>query len=481
MGAQDHIPSQFAEDCLILVFICSIGFWNAWAGIGSALSALYTQLTLPTSFAAMLVICGYLSAISVMHVTTPALVSVETINMSVTSTVGTKGFPQWSPAAQKTHGRITAMDWEFHQSKTLGLFNGSLYEVIDSNLVDGTAEVLAVGFNITCWNVPATRIKVEEEGGVTETMWNKAQFTVGGNWPYAHIPILNNYIKIGPWVGDVITLYTTNVVLDVDGRAGSRVMLIRAGNLSLQALQCSQSLVTQRGRVRTASRVIMPESISPNIRKDHSKWTDHTSLSGEIDNQGTLMGGGCWTQIIVNSATSTMGLNENTDPAIGRPNTVWDINHAEAYLMQRLDMEPFDNNSTLGHTIYLHDIENAVSSLVASLFWIGGHVGNPEEAPTLSTGNTTAQEVLSAGRIDVSIGLCACLVLLFLVIILLADIPQPGSPFDNLGLLQMFWMFERHPHLSELLVQVEDPTDYNLREAGLVKVRLLDALASDDA
>jgi hypothetical protein len=83
--------------------------------------------------------------------------------------------------------------------------------------------------------------------------------------------------------------------------------------------------------------------------------------------------------------------------------------------------------------------------------------------------------------LKVSIGLCASLVLLFLAITFAADIQEPSSHFDSLGLLQILWIFERHPYLSDLLEQVEDPTNYNLRDAGLVKVRLLDALALDDA
>jgi hypothetical protein len=145
--------------------------------------------------------------------------------------------------------------------------------------------VLAIGFNITCWDVPASSIEEEPQN----PFFNPS-LIVGGNWPHERVPLFNNYIKIGPWVGDVVTLYTPNVVLDVDGRTGSRVILINH-NVSFQVLQCSKSLVTQRGQVRTDSRAIMPKSILPDIQKNHSRWTDHTNSSGEIENEATLMGG----------------------------------------------------------------------------------------------------------------------------------------------------------------------------------------------
>jgi hypothetical protein len=38
--------------------------------------------------------------------------------------------------------------------------------------------------------------------------------------------------------------------------------------------------------------------------------------------------------------------------------------------MDQLQLDP-SVNSTTGRLVYLHDIENALSNLVASVFWIG--------------------------------------------------------------------------------------------------------------
>jgi hypothetical protein len=74
-----------------------------------------------------------------------------------------------------------------------------------------------------------------------------------------------------------------------------------------------------------------------------------------------------------------------------------------------------------------------------------------------------------------SIGLGASILLLILAVMLSAGTRTSNSGLNSLGFLQIVWVFEHHPELSEILEQVEDPTDYNLRAAGLFKVRLLDA------
>ncbi|KAJ6525229.1 P-loop containing nucleoside triphosphate hydrolase protein [Mycena vulgaris] len=44
-----------------------------------------------------------------------------------------------------------------------------------------------------------------------------------------------------------------------------------------------------------------------------------------------------------------------------------------------------------------------------------------------------------------------------------------NSPLSGLGFLQIVWLLQHHPDLSDIIEQIENPTDYNLRVAGLVK------------
>jgi hypothetical protein len=44
---------------------------------------------------------------------------------------------------------------------------------------------------------------------------------------------------------------------------------------------------------------------------------------------------------------------------------------------------------------------------------------------------------------------------------------------DGTGILHAIWLYRNAPELQALLRQVEHPTDRNLREAGMVKTRLV--------
>ncbi|KAJ7195723.1 hypothetical protein C8J57DRAFT_1421444 [Mycena rebaudengoi] len=153
--------------------------------------------------------------------------------------------------------------------------------------------------------------------------------------------------------------------------------------------------------------------------------------------------------------------------------------------------------------ITLHDLENALSRLVADMFWILGHNtpapaylynGTPVNktsteiiyhatpvnttAPVLLQGQATVAEAYQLGRLNLSItaiaaGLAASLMLL-LVSLLFIDLRRPATregelEVDGTGVLHMIWLYRNHPKLDTRLEQVEHPTDENLCEAGMVR------------
>jgi hypothetical protein len=111
--------------------------------------------------------------------------------------------------------------------------------------------------------------------------------------------------------------------------------------------------------------------------------------------------------------------------------------------MQQLGLKPVDSSNPAegisqpppgsGELLHLHDIENAISNLAASIFWIGksfisnlissetdiligGNVHpsglamedleanddiGPNHTPILSTGSTTVQQLVADARLDV--------------------------------------------------------------------------------
>ncbi|KAJ7229942.1 hypothetical protein GGX14DRAFT_581646 [Mycena pura] len=457
----------------------------AWTGIGSAFSTLCEKINSPACLE-ILIICLYLATISGLHVTTSALVSVELFNLSVSTKVQTQSIPEWSDTVDNSTlnyiaGNSPILPWinGLDDSKKLGLSNGSLYDVLEQAYPgSGLTEVSALGFNITCGYIPdiavqvlvgdlATKIYVVDVSSLTER-FNLNQFIVPGSKHssvgYAvqtiHIPAGPNSLLIAPITSvllgalptDSILLGTESLVYDSNDELGSPVTLPHA-NVTLQFLECSNTPVRQMGRVNASTRLLDPSSLHPTIHKHTSAWRAYHSNAGVLD-QTSLLGGNFYSR---------------------------------RFLMQQLGLNALDESAT-AQVIYLHDIENALSNLVASIFWAGANVNaslldtsslaiqgqiGSVSLPNVSAGNATVQQVVSAARLNmslpaVSIGLAGSILLLVLIGWISTGTNSSNPPLAHLGLLQIIWIFEHHPELHKIVEQVDDPTDDNLRSAGLV-------------
>ncbi|KAJ6557620.1 hypothetical protein B0H19DRAFT_1070260 [Mycena capillaripes] len=422
---------------------------SAWGGIGSASSTAFKQLTLPVSIAGIVSIWLYLVSISILNVTTPALFSVEAFNLPILFPTKTHSTPQWNKSQHDAavdfmfYNGGEFLKWLGHldEDKTLGLYNGSLYDVLISAYRGGTAQVAAVGFNITCG--------YPENHTISHSL-------------LPSVPVFNYIMMIGELPQtDSITLYTPNPVLDSEGSIGPRVAAL---NTSLQLIQCSKLLVLQNAQVQLDSRAIIGASLNPSIYKSYSKWQSYNSLP-RFTNGPTFSGDEYGSEISLNVADGFLA-------------------PGDLYLMDQLDIIPTTkattNLTSSIQPLYLHNIENALSKLVASAFWISGHVPDPSDLyqlATLKEGTATVQQLIPAARLNCSIGLGASILLLFLAIKFSMGSGHTNVSLSSLGFLQNIWVLEHHPELSEILEQVVDPADCNLRSAGLVKVRLLDALS----
>ncbi|KAF7341360.1 hypothetical protein MVEN_01872500 [Mycena venus] len=185
---------------------------------------------------------------------------------------------------------------------------------------------------------------------------------------------------------------------------------------------------------------------------------------------------------------------------------------ADVYLIQKLNLPAANHSDT--QNVTLHDLENALSTLVASMFWTLGHIppthrpppfgvkfqinDNGTIGPSLSDvptppillpGKGEVTEIFAETRaelniIAVSAGLAASMILTMLASASLLF--QRGQNEDDLlldgtGILHAIWLYRSHPELEKLLEQVEHPTDENLRAAGMVKARLVNKQARKDA
>ncbi|KAJ6522153.1 hypothetical protein B0H19DRAFT_1086223 [Mycena capillaripes] len=151
------------------------------------------------------------------------------------------------------------------------------------------------------------------------------------------------------------------------------------------------------------------------------------------------------------------------------------------------------------HNVTLHDVENAVSAIVASMFWTG-HVSpthrpaslglqfDPEVGtlqntladipapPFLLPGYATVTVVVKLARLEITGGLAVSITLILISGPLLRS-PRGVQddmdvPIDGGGILQAIWLYRSHPELERLLEEVENPTEENLRIAWMIRMQL---------
>ncbi|KAJ7618234.1 hypothetical protein B0H17DRAFT_1152369 [Mycena rosella] len=394
------------------------------------------------------------------------------------------------------------------ESKTLGLFNGSLYDVLSTtNPGDGEAMVSAVGFNITCGYLRGVNpLDVQMQRPVdrkTSSQWpgyDYIDFSFKSLGSYFIDPIAPNIIATSGVAYDAdpqnITLwnslivYTANTVIDSDGNTGFPVHLINATGpnssvTDIQFLQCSKHSVPQYGQVDSKTGNIISSSLQPTIFKNHSKWSEYVEPSRNNSNQ-SMLDSGLW-------AAMTAACSSNVP-------TIYDwplpLPCSALYLTEHLGLDPtslLTNISlTPGPVLYLHDIENALSSLVASLFWIAGHIhpaplrlkyqsdsGNVTQ-PVLSTSSAPLVQVVSAARLNISLGLGSSIILFGLAIRFWHIHTHSGPKPDGTGLLHIMWLSQRHSEVTTQLKQVQEPTDNNLRTVGMIKASSHEARSSSD-
>ncbi|KIJ04392.1 hypothetical protein PAXINDRAFT_104194 [Paxillus involutus ATCC 200175] len=133
----------------------------------------------------------------------------------------------------------------------------------------------------------------------------------------------------------------------------------------------------------------------------------------------------------------------------------------------------------------LSELEEALSAIAAQVVWTAGHIN-------ITTSNATTDFIHLAGEakvlktvlssrlnfnvVPVSAGLGMSVLLFVLAYILTSDVAHAEDTFTpgNVGILQLFWLFSRQPGIRESLYEVSEPSEDQLRKAGLVNVQGID-------
>ncbi|KAJ7883795.1 hypothetical protein B0H13DRAFT_2537894 [Mycena leptocephala] len=451
----------------------------AWAGVGAAISHLWLQKTVSAraSMIGVLTAALYLATILGLHITTSSLFSLVTVDSTRSFGARTHGLPSFNSSPG------------FHDLEEMDVYAaGSLYSLPSILDIPGNATVNASGFNVTCGYV-ADRITELQSSG--SDIWKTAEnplYEIHATQPGM---ISTSRSLISP----PVIFYSTIPIVDSSLKTGPLVNLSPPMPFSVSSIQiflCSLSLVNQTATVDAQSRQL--QALGPDFKKSASTWEPYVSPMNNVTTNGNYFID-TWGKWYGSMATSDFSLFLGSSSM---------ASVADIYLIKKLNLPAANHNSTLNVT--LHDVENALSIIVASMFWTLGHIppthraagdavlGLPNgtqltslfdmpKSPILLQGNATVTEIFTQARLELSIiavsaGLAISIILMLLALpSLLYD---QGSTDDKdlsvngTGILHAIWLYRNHPELDTLLEQVEHPTDDNLRAAGMVQTRLVD-------
>ncbi|KAJ7697718.1 hypothetical protein B0H17DRAFT_1130312 [Mycena rosella] len=460
----------------------------AWAGIGSATIRVWRQKTIPASVFGVFTVFLYLGNITTLHITTPSLFSLQTFNFSYNVTVFTQGLPNsnFNPnnttsmglAKSYALGVLTSLPFiENPHMKTAGLERGTLYDVPELPLGSGNITVQGTGFNITCASVSDG---VNTDFALVEAEYHLSRYAWMVEFPEVSRPfeVYSTQPGVIAFAGastNYTYFYTTVPILDSrNSPIGSWVNLsppMHSSTSSVAFFRCFQSLVPQTatsdyqfGRIST---------FEPTIHKTSAIWpsSDWEYPSRHMVNlawHGTRLWGG---PSLVRSGSERL-------TAVGR---------------KLLSLGLFSGNAPDNATasLTLHDVENGISGLVATMFWAMGHISRPvpnvitsymdvklvtttefPDAPFLVQDTATATQMYPQTRLNAS-GLSASIALTVLALPFMTSTRNrrlaPNIPIDGTGLLHAIWLYRNHPELETHLSQVDYPTEENLRKAGMLR------------
>ncbi|KAJ6459305.1 hypothetical protein C8R45DRAFT_1031032 [Mycena sanguinolenta] len=489
----------------------------AWTGLGSALVCVWQQKAIPASISGVLSAFVYLANILVLHVTFPGLLAVDSVFLNSSVSVTTQSLPVFnfsgydlsnqsgrlnamSSAGQNAMGSLASFPF-LSMDDTEGLQGGTLYDVWPKNTAaTGLASVNATGFNISCGYLSILTVGLDFPCPCFYL--NGSGYSLVYTSPDVVAPLRYGVgdDTFGPLVFPTPSIFYSSVpILDSNNQTVPWVNLSSSsshplpGPPAIQPFRCSLSLVQQTAILNSTTRKLV--SLELAINKTTSTWRP---FSGGVDDLSNIAFAN--PQGFLNIWESWYSGMPTAVPPPQLPSTL--VSVGDIALLQGLNLFPF--NRTLKSTIYLHELENQLANIVASMFWTLGHVRplpgyNPLNLTTNSSllevsllaGNAIVEETILQGRLNLSIiaiigGLLASMVLMALTVQFLSFAKTTHSDVqpEGVNMLHSIWLYRNHPELHARLRQVVYPTDVELREAGMVRTKLIapsmNAIGSED-
>lgn len=135
---------------------------SSWSGLGAAIVSCWRQLAIPASVPGTGAVTVYLACIAIIHILFPTTIKLQLAGQTA-SAAGTMAYPNFTLVGDDlqynwmTPNTLLPLLADLHPSQTPGLYNSTLYTVLDNWDGIGDVSVPAVSFNVSCGYLPNAR------------------------------------------------------------------------------------------------------------------------------------------------------------------------------------------------------------------------------------------------------------------------------------------------------------------------------------
>ncbi|KDR84452.1 hypothetical protein GALMADRAFT_713990 [Galerina marginata CBS 339.88] len=501
-------------------------FTTAWSGVGSAVFSLYNQLSVPASSWRVSGVAAYLTCLSIMHITTPTLFTLQLFSSNTSIMVNTtlalpNVFNFWSAYSNEPQTQSEVPFLLRLQSSRPGLNGSTIFDVLQASPGVGTAIVNAITFDVTCGFVQGSLSNYTllgddglYKGRGMVTIPNppapNTLYSSGGRlWPHNSQIVLTSTYNFSDSQGVVESVYSmpsTPVMQavgpDPNALAGALFTPPLSTNYSISSIQiigCSLPVIYQHAVVDVQSGDLLqilepknrtsgwtpfvPDAAQPEDLFRH-EWPAFFSQSPQIVNgNGYLCPirplGGFGSPRFDYSNCSTLN-SSAIDTAI----------------MQNLGLSPWIPAPKPQLTLGM--LENAIANTTALIYWFCARYNATGRLPldlssrqpnspylNLSEVNVYQENLtfrLNLNTFQLVLSTLVTLVLLFLAVILTnSGGTAEASQVDNVGFLQSLWLSHQHPDIKALMAKIQNPSNTELRKQGMTTAVKLGAQASGDS
>ncbi|KAL1665464.1 hypothetical protein GGF50DRAFT_52658 [Schizophyllum commune] len=475
--------------------------FKSWIGIGSALLALFGQSRIKSALPWVLCIAGYLVNVTVLHITMPAMFSLQVGNLYHPDNITTQmAYPDvynmlhtWPTDARDTSTLLHALFSDassllpyvllLDPDKTVGLAKATIYDQLATNtLSDTIALVNATTFDVSCGTLHS--LEVDDTYPKSAPMWYSVSHVYPNGTKQEDIRV--KYIQ----PNNAMALTWHNITSD-DIRPGANRSFYLYGTFDIE---------DSAGDVLSNFSLPEPNGHPPNVSMigcdlhsyNHTIQVDTTTRVAKLDQVPALRKSALWSDwepqdpvapddlAILDLWITAVMKQYQTSFTLGGTG-VYRLGFMEKFIASYLGLQLPGWSAT--HVprgqVMLHHVENALSELAAAYFWSLNQVNTDnqygiERTSDIAIGRPEAVRRLHLNRTPVVVGLCASTLLMIMNLLLVRPRRTRAigavDVLDTLGLLQIVWFVRGRPDALSTVGRVQRPNEQDLRHAGMFVV-----------